>query len=121
MYYRNRAIKTAAAREWEANVLDLLKEHEALIHMANNWKLHGGVFHIGICNNYPRYIYYNKQGQISSKTFDCDNILKPLIDVIFGKFMKVNDKHIVLIRSSKGVGATHGLSIHLSLLPDEQN
>lgn len=85
--------------------------------MAEMWRINGGIFHIRIMNNYPHHIYYNRHGQVSSKTFDCDNIIKPLIDLIFGQFMGLNDKHITKITAEKRAAATYGLDITIELLP----
>lgn len=121
MYYRSRAIKTKDARAWEEQILSLLQEHTALLDMAEIWRKSGGIFQIAICDIYPEHKFYNKQGQISSKTFDCDNILKPLIDLIFGKYMNINDKHITKVTGVKAIGASKYLSIFVELLPVQQS
>ncbi len=94
----------------------MLEEHKALHEMAEQFNETGGIFHIGIMNIYPPHIFYNRHGQISSKTFDCDNIVKPLVDLIFGQFMGINDKNIVKVVSEKRAGAVQAIDIRVELI-----
>lgn len=115
-YYGNRAIKTKEARAWEAQILELLEEHKPLHDMADAWRISGGVFHIRININYPHYLYYNKAGQISAKTFDVTNTEKPLVDLILGTFMNINDRNLTVCLSSKAPGPRHSIDITLELI-----
>lgn len=114
-YYANRRFKTAEAKAYEAKILEMLEEHKPLLDMAEVWKANGGVFRIGIMNMYPHHLFYNRHGQISSKTFDCDNIIKPLIDLIFG-FMGINDKNVIRVLSEKCAGPLQQIKIELELI-----
>ena len=116
MYYKNRSIRTADYNAWGTLVLELLEEHKQLHDMADMWRLSGGIWHIRVNVNYPQYLYYNKAKQVSAKTMDVDNVLKPLIDTLFGKFLDVNDRFITVCVSTKGPGATHNIDITLELL-----
>lgn len=115
-YYKNRAMKTKEAREYEQLVLAHLGESaKGLLALADKWRISGGVFHIAICNNYPATIFYNRHGQISAKTFDVSNIEKPLLDLIFIHYMGVDDKHVVAMKSCKQVGSI-GIDIAVELI-----
>lgn len=121
-YYKNRAIKTKEARAWEAVVLWHLREHPSLLEMADKWRISCGIFHIRICNNYPRHMYYNKHGQVSAKTFDITNCEKPLVDLIMNNFMNVNDRYLTVCVSSKGpVMDRQSIDITIKLLSEEES
>lgn len=117
-YYRTRSIKTAACREWEAAVKELLDEHKILHEMADNWKKTGGVFQIRLEFVHPHYVFFNKAGLISSKSFDLSNLEKLLIDVLFGQFMDVNDRNITKLTSVKYAGTTWCIKVKLELHPN---
>ena len=117
MYYATRAIKTKEARTWENSILKLLEQHPELLRIAHEWKLHGGIFHITITNNYPRHLYYNRFGQISAKTFDITNCEKPLVDLIMNRYMGVDDRFLTVCTSSKGpVEASNSIDVTLELI-----
>ncbi len=115
-YYASKRIKTPGAKAYEKQVLELLEEHKPLLDMADMWRKSGGVFQIAICNNYPTYLYYNKAGQISAKTFDVTNIEKPLVDLVMNTFMGVNDRFLIKCMSTKGPAAKQGIDITLELI-----
>jgi predicted SpoU family rRNA methylase len=114
--YRDKRHKTAEARAWEAQMLILLDEHsKALGEMADDWKKHGGCFRAHITVLFPPHIFYNRDGAISSKTFDLTNIEKPIIDLIFGQIMEINDKTLVQVISEKLPGPLYAIEVSLEL------
>lgn len=114
--YRDKRHKTAEARAWEAQVLELLEPYEkALLELADDWRKGGGVWRIKLYFFYPMHIFYNKDGQISSKSMDLTNVEKPLVDMIFGQVMGVNDKSIVECQSFKLPYAMYAIEVHLEL------
>lgn len=117
-YGRDQRYKTAAAKQYESAVLSRLLKHNQLLEMAKIHRQTGGCFHISIDCKYPKKDFYNEQGKISAKTFDCSNIEKPLLDLILGRFMEVNDKNVVKLVSTKSAaGASHTIDITLELVP----
>lgn len=113
-HYRDKRHKTQEARDWEANLLRLLEEHsKRLQELAEDYKRMGGCFYIAISAIYPPHIFYNKQRQISSRTLDVTNFEKPIVDVIFGQVMGVNDKVVVECLSRKAAGPFYAININL--------
>lgn len=114
-YYSTRKVLTTEAKAWQAQIMAQLEDHKDLHDFAlEHKKLHGPI-ELRLCFNYPSHVYYNKQGQISSKVYDLDNSLKLLIDCIF-RHMDINDKHISKIVAEKRVGASHTIDVKLGLL-----
>lgn len=64
---------------------------------------------------YPKAVFYNKQGTISSKSHDLSNVEKGLIDLIFGATMGVNDKYITKLVSTKRSGAEYSINVQIEL------
>lgn len=114
-HFRDKRHKTPEARAWEASVQEALTEHKVLVDMADKWRVSGGVFHVYLDFIYPPHIFFNKDGTISSKTFDLSNVEKPVIDQVFGATMDINDKLITRLVSTKIVGPTFGIVIRLEL------
>lgn len=118
-HYRDKRHKTAEARAWEAQVLEALEPHEkTLLEIADDWNKAGGCFRVVLTFLFPPHIFYNKAGQISSKTFDLTNVEKPIIDMIFGQVMNVNDKTIVQVISQKLPGPMYAIEVTLELETD---
>jgi len=115
-YYRNRAIKTVECKTWEKEVLELLSEYKELYEIGADHKKHPATYALELDFVYPDYIFYNKAGEISSKTFDLSNVEKLLIDLIFDKTMGVNDKYIVSLHSKKMAGPVHLIRVRLRTL-----
>lgn len=122
-HYATKRYKTAAAKDYETKILYLLEPHVQLQTLAADWRKSGGYFTISICVVYPRHAFFNRHGAISSKTFDVDNVVKPLIDLIFGQFMDVNDKNVIKVESAKRPGNLQAIEIEVTLVPQlfEQN
>lgn len=117
-YYKNRFIKTMEFRDWQTLVLEHLNDIKLLDDLRLEYERVGGVFAVELTFVYPYPIYYNKQKTISSKTFDLSNVEKPLLDVIFGDRLGINDKYVVELNSAKRAGACHEIQITLELQPD---
>ncbi len=118
-HYRDKRHKTAEARAWEAQVLSLLEEHEkSLLEIASDFNKIGGGFRVHFSAIYPPHIFYNKAGGISSKTIDITNFEKPLLDLIFGSIMGVNDKTVVECKSHKLPGPFYAIEVTLEHDPN---
>ena len=115
-YYATRKIKTQACRDWETDKLHQLDEVKDLVDLTDTWREQGGSFEVHLVHEYPYHVFYNKQGLISSKTFDCSNVEKLLIDLIFGRTMGVDDKNITKLISEKRVGAQHCIKVKIQLI-----
>lgn len=115
-YYATRKIKTAAAREWEAAISEQLNDIKLLADLALEWNKLGGTFEVEMIHEYPYHVFYNKQGQVSSKTFDCSNVEKLLLDQIFGGALDINDKYVTKLISEKRVGPQHQIKVRIQLL-----
>ncbi len=116
-YYATKKVKTAEARAWEDEISRFLDEEKELTDMADCHKESGGSFTITITVQYPHHYFYNNLGIISSKTFDCSNVEKPLLDMILGHRMGINDKFVTAMHSYKGIGPTWQILIRLELHP----
>lgn len=117
MTYRDVRFKSAAYKEWATKMIAHIQDcdqYKQLLDMATDHKASGGTFEISIHAEYPKHEFLNKQGQISSKTVDISNAEKPLIDIIFGGLMEVNDKYITSMTSSKGLGAWYKITVEIS-------
>lgn len=115
--YRKNFIKTKEAREYEEKILYMLDEHKQLHDMADMWRKTGGYFEISIVQTYPKHIFYNQAGTISSKTFDISNCEKPLLDLILNTFMSVDDKNVTKLISEKRIGLNYTIEVSLELIP----
>ncbi len=119
MHYRDQRFKTAEYKDWATKVLHLLSEIKELYDMGGDWQRSGGVFAVEFEFVYPAYIYYNKSKQVSSKTFDLSNVEKPLLDLIFGDTMEVNDRNVVKLVSSKRAGAMYAINVSIEHLQSD--
>ncbi len=115
-YYATRKIKTQAAKAWEAQISEQLNEVKLLSDLAYEWQERGGTFEVELIHEYPYHVFYNKQKQISSKTFDCSNVEKLLLDLIFGGALDINDKYVTRLISEKRVGAQHCIKVRIALI-----
>lgn len=119
MSTRDARFKTAEYKTWATAILATLQEmqeYKSLMEMAADFKAKGGEFKVSFCATYPWHIFYNKDGAISSKTIDCTNFGKPLLDLIFGHTMDVNDKYVTECTEVKKVGATYSIEISIAHL-----
>jgi len=112
-YYATRKILTGDAKEWIQQVQHQLEEVKDLVDFAATHAETGhGQIEMHLTFYYPKHQFFNGQGQISSKTYDLDNSLKLLIDVVF-RHMDMNDKYITKIVATKAVGSHHYIEISL--------
>lgn len=117
---RDIRFKTAAYKDWYTMVSHEIVHAQywpQLQKLAETFKLNGGAFNVILETHYPTSIFYAKNGHISAKTYDLTNTEKPLIDLIFGDLMDVNDKNIVRVVSTKHPNAayTH-LKVSITLI-----
>ncbi|GAC1502995.1 MAG: hypothetical protein NVS1B10_07950 [Candidatus Saccharimonadales bacterium] len=113
---RDARFTTSEYKSWATEVLARLEEFKALHDLALEHASKGGVFHVSLVAEFPHSVFYNKAGEVSSKTIDITNHEKPFIDLLFGHFMNVNDKFIVSMVSRKAAGATYGIRCEVELL-----
>ncbi len=116
-YARDRRFKTSAYNDWATKAMYYLKSVDGLeqIKAAFDATKGKGSFFIQIVAYYPGYVFFNKQGQISSKTVDCSNMSKNIIDLLFGDCLDINDKHITKLAEEKRAGSDYSLEITLIL------
>lgn len=117
MSCRDARFKTQAFKDWATEILARLDEHKELHELATDHAKLGGTFEVEIIAEFPAHVFYNKAGEVSSKTIDCSNFEKPLIDLVFGHTMDVNDKFITKLVSSKRAGADYSIKMTIRLLP----
>lgn len=112
--YSDKRHKTKEAVLWTAQVNELLEEHsKALGELAMDFDKFGGCFRIQYTFLFPNHIFYNRDGQISSKSMDLTNVEKSITDRIFNDCMGVNDKSIVEVRSQKLPGPLYAIEVTL--------
>lgn len=113
MNTRDARFKTAAYKDWAVTVLHHLRQVPELQHMAKMAHSQPCTFHIQIIANYPAHVFWNKKGEISSKTVDCSNFSKPILDLIFDDTMGLNDKLVTSLKEEKRAGSDFSLEITL--------
>lgn len=117
MQTRDARFKTVAYKEYATKVLWHLSQVEDLQKMSKEWHLSSNRnFHIQFVFNYPGYVFYNKQGTISSKTVDLSNCSKPLLDLIFDDTMNINDKFVVSLKEEKRASDVYSIEVTLIML-----
>ena len=114
--YRDSRFKTKEYQDWYTKVCELLEDHKELHELADDWRKDGGYFKVDFSFHYPEHIFWNRNKTVSSKTFDLTNCEKNLLDAIF-RFMDINDKHVVLLKSSKHPGIGYEIKIKIQILP----
>jgi len=112
-YTANRRFKTSAAREWTITVQHFLKDskiQKKLENLRDYFNPQKHVFEITLKFYYPKNKLFSSTGGISSKSFDCSNVEKPLIDILFlPKYfeetpnLNIDDKYIVKLLSEKKI------------------
>lgn len=117
MQTRDARFKTAAYKDWSTKVLYYLGQIEQLQQMAEVAKKAPCTFFIQIVAYYPANIFWNKKGEISSKTVDCSNFSKPILDLIFDDTMGLNDKLVTSLKEEKRAGSDFSLEVTLILNP----
>lgn len=117
MNTRDARFKTQAYKDWATKVLWHLGQIQELQTMADLAKNQNCTFYIGIVAWYPAHVFYNKKGEISSKTVDCSNFSKPILDLIFDDTMGLNDKLVTSLKEEKRAGSDFSLEITLIMSP----
>lgn len=114
MSARDIRFKTSEYKEWATKVLALLQdmdEFKGLMEIADDFRAKGGEFEVFFTYMYPHHEFYTKNNIISSKTVDMSNGAKPLLDLIFGDTMDVNDKFVTKLTEAKCAGPRHSIKI----------
>lgn len=103
-HYAKIRVKTKECRLWEEQVNSMLSQVD--------FSILSGVenFQVEYIFTYPKYIFFNKQGKISSKTFDVDNCIKLLQDLVFAK-IGVDDRFVTKIVASKCAGDDYSIQV----------
>ena len=114
-FYASRKVKTQAARAWEEEMKFLLEEHKQLAEFTPAHIKNGGDFTVYMTFIYPRNMFRNKVGDISSKTMDLSNVEKPVLDMLFRETMGIDDKHVTQLVSRKVAGDDFAIVIRLKL------
>lgn len=65
---------------------------------------------------YPENTFTTGNGVISSKTMDCSNVEKPLVDLVVGDIMGINDKRVVQLVSTKGTAVDYLVGFTVEVL-----
>lgn len=118
MFCRDMRYKSQAYQIWATEVLAYLREadeYKSLMELSMAHKEVGGTFYVSFIYNYPAYIFYNKQGQVSAKTIDLTNGGKPLLDLIFGDTMDINDRFVTGFKEEKRASASYTIDIIICL------
>ena len=116
MSSRDLRYKTAAYKDFATQVLYVLQSVPGLAEMGAKHALEGGEFHVELTATYPPATFRNKQNELSSKTVDCSNFEKPILDLIFGDTVGVNDKHVTRLISSKRAGTSLTIECKITLI-----
>lgn len=117
-HYANKKIKTKEARLWEDEVLYHLGKIIELKEFGTIFKKAPTSIKIKVIITYPLNVFFNSLGIISSKTFDIDNCLKPLIDLTLTKCMDINDKFVTHIEGIKVPGNSYEIYMRLEILSE---
>jgi Holliday junction resolvase RusA-like endonuclease len=114
MYYATRKILTKEARAWQDSVIAQLAKYDL---PSVGPLIDQKPLRVDITLEYPKSTFYNKEGLISSRTYDCSNFEKSIIDVIFD-LMGTNDKYIVELFSTKVVGNANRITFTIETMED---
>lgn len=114
--YRKNFVKTAEAREYEEKILYMLEEHKGLRELAEDFK-GGDEIHVKLTFTYPKHVFHNQAGHVSSKTFDLSNVEKPLLDLIINNYMNLDDRHVTKLTSEKRIGSNYTIEVTLEIQP----
>lgn len=115
-HYANRKIKTKEARAWEELFLLHIPADAALQMktMSKKFEQFGGSFNLHLTFGYPKEIFFNKDEEISARTFDLSNVEKPIMDLLFLRTMKVDDRFVNKLTSKKECADYYKIKIHIS-------
>ena len=127
MYCSGRNMKTQAAREWTEMIIFALNTPEilnSLKQLREFFKLEKHEYELYLKAVYPKEIYYNKNGTISSKTIDTTNWEKNLQDILCDpKYfedkldnLNINDKYFTKLISEKRSGDTYKIEITIRIV-----
>src|SRR5690349_15070469 len=114
--YSDARTKTASYREWQAQVFHQLnnsQDLETFKAVKEQFDEEKNSLEVSMTCYYPRKVFVNKEGKLSSRTTDCSNFEKLLLDLLFDrqyydkpspygcKNLNLNDKHVVALNSKK--------------------
>jgi len=131
MYYSQKNIKTADAREWTAQILFALndsKVEKALEDLRENFDPMRHSYKFDFTFYYPRHLFFTKKGDVSSKTLDQTNVEKPLQDILCSSQyfrrpcpegaanLNINDRYVTDVISRKRPSEAHSIEIEIEIL-----
>ena len=131
MYYSQRNIKTADCREWTAQILFALNAEaptKAMEALRSYFDPKKHVYRVAFTFRYPKHLYFTKNGDISSRTMDCTNVEKPLLDILFSTQyfnkpcpdgaanLNTNDRYVASCYSCKLPAEVHSIDIELEII-----
>lgn len=125
-YYANKNHgMTVAAKEWFENFyhnLNLPKNQAGLSELRNAFDASVHSFKLSIIYYVPESELYNKQGLLSSKTFDLSNIEKSIVDAFFlpknndrAPNLNLDDKFLTQLMSRKIKSPTGKAGLRISI------
>ncbi len=118
-YGKNAKYKTKDFRDWELAVLRLLNKVDT-----SGFSAHCAAYEVHLNFVYPKDIYYNAQGKISARTKDISNVEKPIIDLLFQRWLGPDDRLITTMISTKGPGDDYAIEVTVleaDAQPDTKN
>lgn len=117
MSYRDQRFRTQEYQLWATTALAHMREMpecEELMKLKDAFNPKRS-FYVQIINYYPGYLFFNAKGEISAKTIDMSNSAKPLIDLLFGDILDINDRYITRLDEHKRAGESQLIEITLIL------
>lgn len=121
---RDVRFRTPEYKHWHTLTKQQIIAHEnypELLILAEDFlRDEGQALELDINVQYPKEMYFNAKGIISSRTMDCSNVEKSLQDLILGDILNLNDKSVIRLLSTKGPGKNYELSFTLRLRGSQQ-
>lgn len=109
--YGAKKFRTVAYTNWIQELLSCLSTSDNLLKLKTlreSFDIKKHYYSVELLVFYPRNVFINKKGEISTKTQDCSNFEKSLIDVLFlPKYfetvenLNIDDKYIAELLSKK--------------------
>ncbi len=107
-YTRDARFKTSAFKKWELDVHRLLNkvDFSDLDKRAPSYEVHLNFV-------YPKDVFFNSSGKISARTKDISNTEKSCLDMIFVKWLGIDDRFVTKMISKKTPGEAHSIEVEI--------
>lgn len=115
-HYSDKRHKTKEAKAWENRILTLLHQVPYLAKWGQRFNENPTEIGMTLVFYYPKEVFHNAQGTISSRTMDLSNVEKPLLDLILGNIANVNDKYVTSLISQKSRSPDYAIYVGLKIL-----